>query len=437
MCFNGHKNWLLGWYSDRSISLLPDKNGAFGGRLYAFVDYDRTPLNSFVVIRVRDLYLQYNRARRFNSATQERKNQVTITRGPGADKQSILLGGVALGTTATASSFRVPNFAGTGHSLVIEVCSQQYGPPDFVRLSIYLDNGKQKSTCSGPLAHTPRPTSSPTPRPTPKPTPRPTPFPTPRSSTTPTPRPTPSPTPRPTPSQPTTASGFCDDTSAVIRLHPNKPTPQFTCFDLQQNAALRNTVCVSTHQAYDECRETCGACTDSCRDSTTKTFYVNRMWPDQDCKWLQVRPGWQEFLCHPSHPANRICGETCGSCDAGYSEPKPEFKVGCDDSATETFLVDGAGRSGRKDCIWLKENVNWHSRLCIPEQPAYHICEETCRKCTDNCVDDEDATFYVNRKQGVQDCKWLSTAPAHRENLCVDGNRINTLCKETCNTCSK
>lgn len=431
MCFNGHKNWLLGWYSDRTVSFYP--HNAWSGRLYAFVDYNRTPQNSFVVIRVRDLYLQYNRARRFNSATQERGNQVTITRGPSADSQSRLLGGVALGTTKTNHVFRVSNFAGTGHSLVIEACEQVYGPPDYVRLSIYLDDGTQQSTCLS----TPQ-VSPPTPRPTPKSTPSPTPRPTPSPTPKPTPLPTPSPTPKPTlpeaPPRPTVTPGLCDDSTAVIRLHPNKAAPRFTCLQLQENEALRKTACVPTHRAYTECRETCGACVDSCRDATTKTFFVTRVWPDQDCNWLRIRPQWQEFLCHPSHPANRICGETCGSCDAGYSLPVPEFKADCDDSATGTFLVDAV--RGRKNCNWLSKNLIWHSRMCVPEQRAFHLCEETCRKCTDRCVDDEDATFYVNRNQGIRDCKWLSTRPAHRANLCVEGNRVNTLCRETCDTCS-
>lgn len=308
-----------------------------------------------------------------------------------------------------------------------------YGPPDYVRISIYLDDGRQHSTCS---VSSPK-TNPPTPRPTmvtPKPTPRPSPSPTPKPSPLSTPSPTPQPTLPKAPPQPT-APRVCDDSSsAVIRLNPNKATPRFTCLQLRQNEALKNTTCVPTHQAYTECAETCGACKDSCRDSATKTFFVTRVWPNQNCRWLEVRPQWQQFLCHPSHPANKICGETCGSCDADYSPPVPEYKADCDDSASGTFLVDAV--RGRKNCLWLAKNPIWHSRMCVPTEPAFHMCEETCRKCTDRCVDDEDATFYVNRNQGIRDCKWLSTRQGHQNSLCVEGNRVNTLCRETCNTCS-
>jgi hypothetical protein len=429
MCFNGHKNYLLRWYSDRTTEFYPSR--AWSGLLYAFVDYDRTPQNSFVLIRVRDLYVQYNRARRFNSGTREKRNEVTITRGPNENAQSILLGSVGIGN-GKERIHRVSNFAGTGHSLVFEACEQVYGPPDYVRLSIYLDDGSQQSTCSALAEPTPLPTQPPTPRPTLRPTRKPTASPTPNPTLKlSTPRPTPSPTSPPTTTL--TGSGFCDDnSSASIRLDPNKPTPQVSCLQLRNNEALRNSLCVPTHEAYSECRETCGACQDSCQDSTSKRFFVNNMWGEQDCKWLEEKPVFQDFLCHPSHPANKICGETCGTCDVGYSPPDPPYKADCDDSPTGTFLLPNGSS---KDCIWLSMNAIWHSRLCVPGKPSYDLCEETCRKCTDNCVDDEDATFFVNSKQGIKDCKWLSKKPAHQQSLCVEGKEPYRVCMETCNIC--
>jgi len=47
------------------------------------------------------------------------------------------------------------------------------------------------------------------------------------------------------------------------------------------------TRCVPSHRTYQACRETCGACVDSFRDLTTKTVYVNRIWTNQDCMWLE------------------------------------------------------------------------------------------------------------------------------------------------------
>lgn len=389
MCFNGHKNWLLGWVGDKSITV--DTKKAWSVRLYASVDYlHGLPENSYVLIRVQDLYLQYNRARHFNSGTQERKNQVTIVRGPGDDEMSQLLGGVAVGFPEVEAKQRILNFANTGFALVIEACEQVYGPPDYVRMSIYLDNGQQKSTC---VADTPTrpPTKAPTLRPTLRPTSRPTPSPTFRPTSSPTPSPTSPPTLSPT-SSPT--------------LIPTSPP-------------------TSLRQA------TAGS--DSCKDLTTKTFYVNRNWPNQDCEWLNVRTNWQIYLCHPSHDAYYICGKTCGRCDGSNVLPPPEIKADCDDSISETFFVNE--ERGYKNCFWLSKNPMYHGLLCVPGLDAYDLCEDTCRKCTDRC-DDNIGTFFVNDKQGTQDCLWLAQRPGWQANLCHEGHVANEMCKETCNTCS-
>jgi hypothetical protein len=412
MCFNGHKTWLLGWVSDKSASVDIIRE-AWSGRLYASVDYlHRLPENSFVLIRVHDLYLQYNRAQRFNSGTKERANQVTIVSGPGSNEKSSLLGGVALGIPDVAATKRIPNFANTGYTLVIEACEQFFGPPDYVQLSIYLEHhGNQTSTC---VARTRPPTKAPTPRPTLRPILRPT------------PPPTPSPTP------PGTRS-VCADSDGSFRLNPDL-TPMITCSQLATNEVLRKYVCVPSHVAYARCEETCGVCSDNCTDSTTMSFYVNNNWGDQDCEWLRGRPSWQEYLCHPSHHAYHICGGLCGKCDGSNVLPPPKLVVDCDDSGTGTFLV--SEERGYKDCPWLSRNPILHSKLCVPGHDAYDLCEDTCRKCTDRCRDGP-GTFFVNDLQGTRDCLWLSEAPALRENLCRKGHVAYTLCKDTCNTCSK
>ena len=172
-------------------------------------------------------------------------------------------------------------------------------------------------------------------------------------------------------------------------------------------------------------------CRDTCNDST-ETFFVTRALPAQECDWLKVRRQWLPVLCYPTHPAYHICGETCDSCDGYAGPPPPEYKAGCDDSATGTFLVNN--KIGHKDCNWLSKNLIWHSRMCVPGK-AYDLCEETCRKCTDMCEDDANVTFYVNRNQGIRDCEWLSTRPNQQKSVCYDGHKAYTYCKETCDNC--
>ena len=39
MCFNGHKNFVLGWYADKHIAIDPAAGGPWLGKLVGFVDY--------------------------------------------------------------------------------------------------------------------------------------------------------------------------------------------------------------------------------------------------------------------------------------------------------------------------------------------------------------------------------------------------------------
>ena len=68
-CFNANKNWILGWYRDKSIA-LPGAS-RWSGRLVAFVDYGQanTARNEYVLLRVDDVFVQYNRAKGFNAGT--------------------------------------------------------------------------------------------------------------------------------------------------------------------------------------------------------------------------------------------------------------------------------------------------------------------------------------------------------------------------------
>ena len=293
-----------------------------------------------------------------------------------------------------------------------------YGPPDYVRLSIYLDDGNHTSTCRQSVR-----TNSPTPAPTRPPTSPPTPSPT--------PPPTPSPTAAPV-SISKAPPRICDDSRNTFRLHPDNPT-RITCPVLETNAALRKNLCVPSHEAYSLCEETCEVCSDNCTDST-KTFYVNNNWKDQNCHWLKDQPTWREFMCHPNHEVYRICGETCGSCDDPDGPPLPPITDDCDDSPTGTFFVNEI--HGHKNCMWLSKNPILHSRLCVPERAAYHVCEETCRKCRDRCNDNPDAKFWVNQDHGFKDCLWLSKRPGWINNICNNEKHdARTLCKETCNIC--
>jgi hypothetical protein len=151
-CYNAQKLWTLGWFTDRSRSLqvsdLP-----FRGYLASFVDYSIVSSNWNVLIEIKgtnSLYLEYNRAKGMDSDSRAHQNQVAIVGIQGSDptaQQSWFKAAIMTNDPSVSDTYRSENFA-SGSAVVVQVCDKTVGTPDYVRLSIYLDNGIQKSTCS-------------------------------------------------------------------------------------------------------------------------------------------------------------------------------------------------------------------------------------------------------------------------------------------------
>jgi hypothetical protein len=205
-CFNAQNHWLLGWYSDRSITVdpyVPVKINILG-----FVDYKKTIQGSeFVVAKVgENLYLQFNRAKLHNRQTEEAQDKLVIILDRGKD-----------GTTMVAeldkgtSLYTVSDFESSGKQLNVEVCRVFIGDTDDNVDWMEVSIGYGASLCGGePTPRpSPRPSAVPSPRPSPRPSPQPSltkvfnpipqlgPQPTLRPTSKPTPRPSPQPSPRP------------------------------------------------------------------------------------------------------------------------------------------------------------------------------------------------------------------------------------------------
>lgn len=75
MCFNSHHSWLLGWYNTKvkDLALLE----SFSGELSPFIDYNSTD-SIYVMIRVADYFIHYNKKAGFNSDTIEGADQVLV-----------------------------------------------------------------------------------------------------------------------------------------------------------------------------------------------------------------------------------------------------------------------------------------------------------------------------------------------------------------------
>lgn len=149
-CFqNAHKHWLAGWFRSRSVEVNPAIQGAVGGRLASFVDYGNPDLldSDVVLVRVGNLYVQYNRAKGYNiGSPASYRDRVIITEAAHNLEISVFQAGIAKG-----QSFVYPDFQGS-HDLVIQVCDQISASFDYAVVSFHLNDGVQTSACNGPDA---------------------------------------------------------------------------------------------------------------------------------------------------------------------------------------------------------------------------------------------------------------------------------------------
>jgi glycoprotein endo-alpha-1,2-mannosidase len=102
----------------------------------------------------------------------------------------------------------------------------------------------------------------------------------------------------------------------------------------------------------------------------------------------------------------------------------------CDDSKFGTFPTL---KDGNKRCIWLASRAEEQLIYCQPNEAAYHLCEETCSKCTDDC---EDTLKRFDHQEISRDCLWLSLRTHVQDVVCVPGHAAyDIVCPETCDSC--
>ena len=95
-CFNAHDHYQLGWFAPHTLDLNPEQLFVESQLVWvaAFVDYDLVLSSGdeeYVIVKVGDLYLQYNRATKHNIGTEEYANALTVIRGE-RDKTRLLAG---------------------------------------------------------------------------------------------------------------------------------------------------------------------------------------------------------------------------------------------------------------------------------------------------------------------------------------------------------
>ena len=91
-CFNGQKFWAFNWFPNNKKIVDPIADGEWRGKLIAFVDVGLT--QSPVVLRVGDLYVVYNRAKKYNYQVNEMADMVTVVEAPTSTSESSLRAGI-------------------------------------------------------------------------------------------------------------------------------------------------------------------------------------------------------------------------------------------------------------------------------------------------------------------------------------------------------
>jgi len=144
-CFNAAKSWWFGWYSDRHVEVTPT-SGSMVLNMLSIDDYLNDQVTSdeqYTVARIvedheADLFVMYNRAEGINSQVLGHRDQVTIVKQNGHMEQSWLEASLGLDDNAPFR-WTTSNWNGSGRDLVMQICDNVAGTPDYARLIIYIE----------------------------------------------------------------------------------------------------------------------------------------------------------------------------------------------------------------------------------------------------------------------------------------------------------
>jgi hypothetical protein len=472
-CFNAQKHWSLGWFQDRARS-LDVEDLPWAGYLAAFVDYNMTSLDQNILVNVGQsnprLFLQYNRAKGINADTRELGDHVVIVRDTGSPSTN---GGLPSwregGITAGGAAFRYPDFGDRGVDLVMKVCEQVAGPPDLVWLSIHLDDGSQRSTCgdetttlsAGPSSSqssvpslvpstvpTGVPSSSPSTGPSESPSVEASASPSngPSASSSAVPSGSPSAVPSGAPSVGPSAGPNSSPSGSPSALPSSGPSVGPSVDPSASPNVEPSSSPSSTPSTYYIASPSAGP---SSSPSEVPSFGPSTAPSTAPSSYPSVVPSHSPSVDPSSNPsaspsvgASATPSSSPSQLPTSEGEHAPSENDGtdiCDDDFPGSFFVNN--RRGNMTCTWLMRNIDrrsrkWASEMCASD--AFHVCAETCGKCSDNCRDaTPDVTFFVNKNVGDQNCKWLSTRHrmSWRADHCREGKPAWELCPETCHDC--
>lgn len=153
VCFNGPKSWYFGWYADKQKSVNPSIRG-FQGKMIGLDDYlsdsfDDSNANESLIVQITsksqdDIYLMFNHNNGVTSGNKSIGNKLAVTTQKAERSKSWLL---AL-LDSSSPEYRTSNWDGSGHDLVIKVCSISLtSDPCNANVIAYIDSPALKLSC--------------------------------------------------------------------------------------------------------------------------------------------------------------------------------------------------------------------------------------------------------------------------------------------------
>ena len=192
--YNAHNHYMLQWFQDRVLEVEPESPQVV--TLAPFVQYDSAGRNEYIILKVGNLYMQYNRAIDYNADSGEYPDTLVVVRQRDTMQGTDLLVGLDVGEEYKEND--------GNEQITVHVCRRISRGGAFGADILTVSVGYGRSLCNSRVptpappvpdpVQPPRPAAPPTPTP---PVPDPVQPPTPAAPSPPAPVPEPVPPPRP------------------------------------------------------------------------------------------------------------------------------------------------------------------------------------------------------------------------------------------------
>ena len=212
-----------------------------------------------------------------------------------------------------------------------------------------------------------------------------------------------------------------DNVTFIFQYKDRNRDRAVTCEQISTSQRMMNRFC-SYESVKENCAETCDTClAPSQSPSQTPSQFLTKTQTQQ-----QTTDEVQKPIASPTNAVSPRSSKAPSKAPSVYTT--------CDDLVGVSFFVEG---EGEKNCEWLAARKSIQEKVCVMSQIAFHICEETCGKCSDTCFDDSSGTFPDLYRNGVtRNCAWLADRIAFEGGkYCEDGRPAREICLETCGIC--